>query len=120
MLPGHEKLQVFVSSSIRECPSERGFARNAIKSLNLGPILFEHVGARSCSSREWYLAGVERSQIFVGIYKNSYGFVADGMIISGIEDEYPWPLRSPSPPLPLADAPRDIIRDPASAGRRQG
>jgi tetratricopeptide (TPR) repeat protein len=82
-----EKLRVFVSSTITECAEERRIAKKPIASLNHEPILFEHIGARSVPPREVYLSRLDTSHIFVGIYRNSYGWVAPGAALSGIEDE---------------------------------
>jgi hypothetical protein len=82
-----ERLQVFVSSTIKECAAERMIAKRAIESLNHDPILFEHIGARSMPPRDLYLGKLDQSHIFVSIYRNSYGWVAPGGTISGIEDE---------------------------------
>jgi hypothetical protein len=38
--------------------------------------------------RETYKANLEQSHIYLGIFWESYGWVAPGMSISGIEDEY--------------------------------
>lgn len=83
-----DRLKVFVSSSIRECPSERAVARKAIRSLNHEPILFEDIGARPHPPRELYRTRLADSQIFVGIYRESYGWIAPDMDISGVEDEF--------------------------------
>lgn len=88
VIPVPEKLRVFISSSIRECPEERAIARKSVQSINHEPVLFEHAGARPYSSRDWYLRKVTEANIFVGIYRNSYGYVAPDMKISGLEDEY--------------------------------
>lgn len=85
--PG-ERLLVFVSSTIGECADERKVAKNAIASLNFQPVLFEDVGARPYPPRDLYRTRIESSQVFVAIYKHSYGFVAPDMSISGIEDEF--------------------------------
>jgi tetratricopeptide (TPR) repeat protein len=82
-----EKLQVFVSSTITECAKERAIAKKAINSLNHEAILFEHIGARSTPAREVYLNRLDNSDIFVGVYRNGYGWVAPGATMSGIEDE---------------------------------
>src|SRR5690606_15647216 len=50
-------------------------------------VLFE-MGARRHPPQELYRAYLAQSHIFVGIYWNSYGWVAPGMNISGLEDEY--------------------------------
>src|ERR671925_375886 len=66
-----EKVQVFVSSTIKECAVERGVAKRAIESLNHEAILFEHIGARSATAREVYTSKLDVSHIFVGITKGS-------------------------------------------------
>ena len=45
-------------------------------------------GARPHPPRSLYRAYLEQSQVFVGIYWQRYGWVAPGMEISGLEDEY--------------------------------
>ncbi|MGX9356637.1 DUF4062 domain-containing protein [Roseobacteraceae bacterium S113] len=85
-----EKLQVFISSTIGECASERAAAQRAIRSLNLRPIQFEREGARAEQPRDFYLRKLHDAQIVVGIYRSSYGWIdqAKGMEVSGVEDEY--------------------------------
>ena len=83
-----DRLRVFVSSTIKECAEERAVVRGAICSINHEPILFEDIGARPYPPRDLYKARLEISQIFVGIYKESYGWIAPGMDISGLEDEF--------------------------------
>lgn len=83
-----DRLRVFVSSTIAECAAERAAARDAIRSINHEPILFEDIGARPHPPRDIYKARLEESQIFVGIYKESYGWIAPEMEISGVEDEF--------------------------------
>lgn len=50
-------------------------------------MLFE-LGARPHPPRALYRAYLEQSDVFVGIYAQSYGWVAPGMEVSGLEDEY--------------------------------
>ena len=83
-----DRLRVFVSSTIQECATERKVARSAIKSVNHEPILFEDIGARDHPPRDLYEARLEVSHIFIGIYRESYGWIAPEMDISGVEDEY--------------------------------
>ncbi len=83
-----DRLRVFVSSTIGECAAERSVAKKAIRSLNFEPILFEDVGARPYPPRDLYVSRLEASHVFVAIYRKSYGSVAPGMTISGIEDEF--------------------------------
>ena len=82
-----QKLRVFISSTITELAEERKFAREVVNRLRLTPVLFE-LGARPHPPRNLYRAYLEQSDIFVGIYWNSYGWKGPGMEISGIEDEF--------------------------------
>lgn len=81
-----QRLRVFISSTLQELAQERLAARDKVESLRLTPILFE-LGARPHPPRDLYRAYLEQSDIFVGIYWESYGWVAPGMDISGLEDE---------------------------------
>ncbi len=83
-----DKVVVFVSSTIGECEEERKSAKGAIESLNHAPFLFEGAGSRSYSPRTLYFRKLHEAHIFVGIYRNEYGWVAPDMAISGIEDEF--------------------------------
>src|SRR5689334_21661014 len=82
-----QRVRVFVSSTLQELAPERAAARDAITHLRLTPILFE-LGARPHPPRALYRAYLEQSDIFVAIYWERYGWVAPGMEISGLEDEY--------------------------------
>lgn len=82
-----QRLRVFVSSAMRELADERTAVREAITQLRLAPVMFE-LGARPHPAINLYRAYLEQSHIFIGIYWQSYGFVAPGMEISGLEDEY--------------------------------
>ena len=65
--------------------------------------MFE-LGARPHPPRDLYRAYLDQSHIFVGIYWESFGWVAPGSDTSGIEDEY----------LLAGDKPRLIyIKEPA-------
>ncbi len=81
------RLRVFVSSTIRELAPERRAARGAISSLHLAPVLFE-LGARPHAPRDLYAAYVDQCDVFVGVYWQSYGWIAPGEEISGLEDEF--------------------------------
>jgi predicted ATPase len=81
------RLRVFISSTLKELAPERRAARDAISALHLTPIFFES-GARPYPSRELYRAYLAQSDIFIGIYWQSYGVLSSGMDISGLEDEY--------------------------------
>lgn len=85
-----DKLDIFVSSRLKECKAERTAARSAIQSINHNPVLFEHLGARSTKPRTLYLSRLRDSQIMVAIHRLGYGYVdaAGGMDISGLEDEF--------------------------------
>ena len=82
-----QRLRVFVSSTLRELATERRAVRAAIEQLNLAPVMFE-LGARPHPPRDLYRAYLEQSDIFVGVYGESYGWVAPGDEVSGLEDEY--------------------------------
>jgi len=82
-----QRVRVFVSSTLDELAAERAAAREAITQLRLTPVLFES-GARPYPPRELYRAYLAQSDIFVGLYWQRYGWVAPGMQISGLEDEY--------------------------------
>src|SRR5215467_7659004 len=70
-----------------ELAAERAAARRAIARLHLVPVWYES-GARPHPPRSMYRAYLAQSQVFVGIYWQRYGWVAPGMEISGLEDEF--------------------------------
>src|SRR5262250_2132733 len=82
-----QRLRVFVSSTLEELGPERLAAREAITTLHLTPVLFE-AGARPYPARELYRAYLAQSDVFIGIYWQSYGAIAPTMEISGLQDEY--------------------------------
>ena len=82
-----QRVRVFVSSTMEELAAERQAVRDAVTRLRLVPVMFE-LGARTHPAREVYRAYLAQSQIFVGIYWQSYGWVAPGEQVSGLEDEY--------------------------------
>jgi len=82
-----QRIRVFVSSTLRELESERRAVREAVESLQLAPVMFE-LGARPHPPRSLYRSYLAQSDVFVGIYGASYGWVAPGEDVSGLEDEY--------------------------------
>jgi predicted ATPase len=82
-----QRVRVFVSSTLGELAAERQAVRDAVTALRLVPVMFE-LGARPHPPRNVYQAYLSQSQVFVGIYWQSYGWVAPGEQISGLEDEY--------------------------------
>src|SRR6266480_2975857 len=82
-----QRVRVFVSSTLQELAAERRAVRDAVTSLRLVPVMFE-LGARPYPPRPVYRAYLAQSQVFVGIYWQSYGSVAPGEQVSGLEDEY--------------------------------
>jgi tetratricopeptide (TPR) repeat protein len=82
-----QRVRVFVSSTLRELAAEREAVRDSVTSLRLVPVMFE-LGARPYPPRPVYRAYIAQSQVFVGIYWQSYGWVAPGEEVSGLEDEY--------------------------------
>ena len=87
ILTPDRRLRVFISSTIGELAEERQAASSAVEDMRMHPILFE-LGARPHPPRDLYRAYLAQSDIFVGIYWQSYGWVAPEMDISGIEDEF--------------------------------
>ena len=82
-----QRLRVFVSSTLQELTAERRAVRDAVTSLRQVPVMFE-LGARPHPPRQVYRAYLAQSHVFVGVYWQSYGWVAPGEQISGLEDEY--------------------------------
>ena len=82
-----QRVRVFVSSTLQELAAERQAVRDAVTRLRLVPVMFE-LGARPHPSRPVYRAYLAQSQVFVGIYWQSYGWVGPGEQVSGLEDEY--------------------------------
>ena len=82
-----QRVRVFVSSTLQELAAERRAVREAVTRLRLVPVMFE-LGARPHPPRPVYRAYLAQSRVFVGIYWQSYGWVAPGEEISGLEDEY--------------------------------
>jgi hypothetical protein len=72
---------------MQELAPERHVVREAVESLRLTPVMFE-LGARPYPPRALYRAYLEQSDVFVGLYWESYGWVAPGEEVSGLEDEY--------------------------------
>jgi len=86
LTPG-QRVRVFISSTLEELAEERAAARRAIRRLHLVPVWYES-GARPHPPRAMYRAYLDQSHVFVGIYWQRYGWVAPGMDISGLEDEF--------------------------------
>jgi predicted ATPase len=82
-----QRLRVFVSSTLTELAAERQAVQDAVTRLRLAPVMFE-LGARPHPPRPVYRAYLAQSQVFVGVYWQSYGWVAPGEQVSGLEDEY--------------------------------
>src|SRR5690606_10854234 len=82
-----QQIRAFVSSTLRELAAERRAVRAAIERLRLAPVMFE-LGARPHPPRALYRSYLAQSDVFVGIYGDSYGWVAPEEQISGLEDEY--------------------------------
>ena len=59
---------------MQELAPERRAVREAIESLRLTPVMFE-LGARPHPPRALYRAYLEQSDVFVGLYWESYGWV---------------------------------------------
>ncbi len=82
-----QRVRVFVSSTLVELAEERAAVRQAIETLRLTPVMFE-LGARPYPPRALYRAYLAQSHVFLGMYWQSYGWVAPDEDVSGLEDEY--------------------------------
>src|SRR6202042_2448898 len=72
-----QRVRVFVSSTLQELAAERQAVRDAVTRLRLVPVMFE-LGARPHPPRQVYRSYLAQSQVFVGVYWQSYGWVAPG------------------------------------------
>jgi predicted ATPase/class 3 adenylate cyclase len=126
ILTPDQRVRVFISSTLGELAAERAAARRAITRLHLVPVWYES-GARPHPPRSMYRAYLAQSQVFVGIYWQRYGWVAPGMEISGLEDEFRLAagkpmllyLKRPAPDLePRLAAMIDSIRDAGTVSYR--
>jgi hypothetical protein len=126
ILTPDQRVRVFISSTLEELADERAAARRAITRLHLVPVWRES-GARPHPPRAMYAAYVEQSQVFVGIYWQRYGWVAPGMGISGLEDEFNLAagkrmllyIKRPAPDIePRLEAMIDGIRAAGTASYR--
>jgi len=122
-----QRLRVFVSSTLQELAPERQAVRDAVTRLRLVPVLFE-LGARPQPPRQVYRAYLAQSQVFVGVYWQSYGWIAPGEHVSGLEDEYLMAaglprllyVKSPAPDRePRLAAMLDRIREAADVSYQQ-
>jgi predicted ATPase len=89
-----QRLRVFVSSTLGELADERRTVAQAITALRLTPVTFES-GARPHPPQAVYRAYIAQSDVFIGLYWQRYGWVAPGMAISGLEDEFDLSRRLP-------------------------
>ena len=89
-----QRIRVFVSSTLEELADERAAVSRAVSALRLTPVMFE-LGARPHPPQELYRAYLEQSDIFIGLYWQRYGWVAPGMDISGLQDEFELSRRLP-------------------------
>ena len=100
-----QPVRVFVSSTLQELAAERRAVRDAVTGL-----------------RPVYRAYLAQSQIFVGIYWQSYGWVAPGEQVSGLEDEYRLSAGLPRliyVKLPAPDREPRLTEMPSLAYRRR-
>ena len=82
-----QRLRIFVSSTLAELADERRAVSRAITTLRLTPVMFE-LGARPHPPQELYRAYLGQSDIFIGLYWQSYGQIGAGMQLSGLEEEF--------------------------------
>jgi predicted ATPase len=82
-----QRLRVFVSSTLGELAPERRAVTRAVSALGLTPVLFE-LGARPHPPRDLYRAYLAQSDVFVGLYWQSYGQLVPSTQVSGLEEEF--------------------------------
>ena len=88
ILTPDQRVRVFISSTLEELAAERAAARRAIGAAAPGAGVLRVGRAAAPAAQSMYRAYLAQSQVFVGIYWQRYGWVAPGMDISGLEDEY--------------------------------
>jgi predicted ATPase/class 3 adenylate cyclase len=86
VLTPDRRVRVFISSTLGELAPERDAVEAAVRTLRMTPVRFE-VGARAHRPDDVYRSYLDQSDVFVGIYWESYGWVSPGATVSGIEDE---------------------------------
>ena len=89
------RLRVFVSSTLQELAGERRAIQAVITQLRLTPVMFE-LGARPHPPRDLYRAYLAQSDVFVGVYAGSYGWVAPEEEVSGLGTSTGSPVTSRS------------------------
>ena len=72
---GAQPTPVFISSVMTELATERRLLASMIAELGATPVLFEDFGGRDQGAQEAYLAGVARSDIYVGVIGDRYGAI---------------------------------------------
>ncbi len=116
ILTPDQRVRVFVSSTMTELAPERRAVRDAVRRLRMVPVMFDQ-GARPHPPRDVYRAYLRQSQIFVGVYGQSYGWIAPGEQVSGLADEFQ--LAGDLPRLIYVKEPVDD-RDPRLASLLDG
>src|SRR5687767_11306743 len=89
LLTYDRRIRVFLSGDLDEFAAERkALARMIGKGMGFTPVVLES-HARAHPHRDTYLAQIEQSEVFVGVYGLCYGWVdaAAGATVSGIHDE---------------------------------
>jgi predicted ATPase len=118
-----QRLRVFVSSTLQEMAAERRIVLDAVRRMRLTPVMFE-LGARPYPPRELYRAYLAQSDVFIGLYWQSYGWVAPDEDVSGLEDEFRLSADVPRLLYVKVPAPERqprlaaMLDDAASAGER--
>ena len=82
-----QRIRVFVSSTLRELEAERRAVRAAIEGCAWPPSCSNSARARIRRATSTAPTS-QQSDVFVGIYGESYGWIAPGEEVSGLEDEY--------------------------------
>jgi hypothetical protein len=70
------KMKVFISSVIEGFEAERNKAKEAVVALNMEPVMAEAFGAKPHSPRKACLDGVRKSEVYLGLLGQRYGYIA--------------------------------------------
>jgi hypothetical protein len=78
--------RIFISSVMRDFTDVRAAAKEAVTSLRQIPVMAEDFGAQPFSSQVACLEGVRSSDVYLGIYGERYGFVAQSGMSATAEE----------------------------------
>ena len=86
VLTPDRRLHVFISSTLGELGPERDAVTTAVRTLRLTPVQLD-LATRTHEHDDAYGTRLDRSDVFIGVYWESYGWTPPGATISSIEEE---------------------------------